>query len=210
MFLTDSQEKSFWQKYKGYIIEAIIIFLVIAGLYYVYYRITNAEAIAEQAKQLSQEQTQKAATLENELNISRDNAQKLADSIAKISTGQVQPNTTFYVTAPTVPSAAEQVQKRINDYDTTLPAAALEKTDRTVVTPVTKDSSGNILPADQQKVDVYKINLSKDHKIKAGATYVDSHAYWNLGYQQKRFEAIAHMQGENIKGVTGMYTIKEW
>jgi hypothetical protein len=51
-------------------------------------------------------------------------------------------------------------------WDATLPPAALENTDRTVVTPITKDSTGATLPAAQQKVDVYKIDL--DHHIEFG------------------------------------------
>lgn len=147
-----------WEKYRW---PVIVFILVIAGIHYAYQRVMNAEALAEQAKQLSQQQTQAAGSLKNELDISKANAQNLADSIAKIAAGQTQPNTTFYVTAPTVQAAADQVQEKINDHNTTLPSVVLEKTDRTVVTPVIKDSTGNTLPAEQQKVDVYKITLDK-------------------------------------------------
>jgi hypothetical protein len=46
----------------------------------------------------------------------------------------VQPINHFAVQAPTVQVAAEDVTKRINDKDPTLPPAALDKTDNTIVT----------------------------------------------------------------------------
>jgi len=88
------------------------------------------------------------------------------------------------VTAPTVEKAATIVENQIAANDPTLPPAALEKTDRTVVTPIIKDAMGQTLPADQQKVDVYKINLRKDHRIKVGATVLDDKVYESIGYEQ--------------------------
>ena len=88
--------------------------------------------------------------------------------------------------------------------------AAREKTDRTVVTPITKDKDGKDLPADQQKVDVYKINLRKDHRIKAGASVIDGKALMTVGYEQGRFEALAHFDGGKYKGATVMYNVAEW
>ena len=88
--------------------------------------------------------------------------------------------------------------------------AAREKSDRTVVTPITKDVDGKDLPADQQKVDVYKINLRKDHRIKAGATIIDGKALVTVGYEQGRVEALAHFDGGKYKGATVMYNVAEW
>ena len=88
--------------------------------------------------------------------------------------------------------------------------AAREKTDRTVVTPIIKDKDGHDLPPDQQKVDVYKINLRKDHRIKAGASVIDGKALMTVGYEQGRFEALAHFDGSHYKGATVTYNIIEW
>ena len=94
--------------------------------------------------------------------------------------------------------------------DAALPMAAREKTDRTVVTPIVKDKDGQDLPPDQQKVDVYKINLRKDHRIKAGASFIDGKALMTVGYEQGRFEALAHFNGGKYKGATVMYNVAEW
>ena len=72
------------------------------------------------------------------------------------------------------------------------------------------DGSGKDLSPEAQKVDVYKINLRKDHRIKAGASVIDGKALMTIGYEQGRFEALAHFDGARYKGVTVMYTVAEW
>nr|WP_314806739.1 hypothetical protein [uncultured Selenomonas sp.] len=117
---------------------------------------------------------------------------------------------TYYVSAPTVERAAQVVERQIREDDPTLPRAAREKSDRTVVTPITQDKDGKQLPTEKQKVDVYKINLRKDHRIKAGASVVDGKALMSIGYEQGRFEALVHFDGSRYKGATVMYNIAEW
>ena len=102
------------------------------------------------------------------------------------------------------------VERQIREDDPTLPRAAREKADRTVVTSITQDKDGKDLPSDQQKVDVYKINLRKGHRIKAGATMIDGKALMSVGYEQGRFEALAHFDGSRYKGATVMYNVAEW
>ena len=159
---------------------------------------------------MTQEETRDARELRDRLDISAANANALEKRIAAIQAGQRAPSTTYYVTAPTVERAATVVERQIRTDDATLPMAAREKTDRTVVTPITKDKDGQDLPADQQKVDVYKINLKKDHRIKAGATIIDGKALMTVGYEQGRFEALAHFDGGKYKGATVMYNVAEW
>ena len=78
------------------------------------------------------------------------------------------------------------------------------------MTPITKDKDGKELPPDKQKVDVYKVNLRKDHRIKAGATMVDGKAYAAVGYEQGRFEALMHFDGTKPHGASVMYNVVEW
>lgn len=78
------------------------------------------------------------------------------------------------------------------------------------MTPIIKDAIGKTLPAERQKVDVYKMDLRKDRSIKAGVTTVDSTAYETIGYEQGRMEALAHFNGTNFKGATVMYNVIEW
>ena len=66
------------------------------------------------------------------------------------------------------------------------------------------------MPTEEQKVDVYKINLRKDHRVKAGMSVMDGKALMSIGYEQGRFEALAHFDGSRYKGATVMYNVAEW
>lgn len=184
--------------------------VVIFGIAYAVGRYAGHEADQGKPVLMRQEDTQDARKLKDRLDISTANAAALEKRITAIQAGQRAPSTTYYVTAPTVERAATVVERQIRTDDATLPMAAREKTDRTVVTPITKDKDGQDLPPDQQKVDVYKINLRKDHRIKAGATMIDGKALATIGYEQGRFEALAHFDGRKYKGATVMYNVAEW
>ena len=184
--------------------------VVIFGIAYAVGRYAGHEAAEVKPVVMTQEETQDVRKLKDRLDISTANANALEKRITAIHAGQRTPSTTYYVTAPTVERAATVVERQIRTDDATLPMAAREKTDRTVVTPITKDMDGKDLPADQQKVDVYKINLRKDHRIKAGATMIDGKALMTVGYEQGRVEALAHFDGGKYKGATVMYNVAEW
>ncbi len=168
------------------------------------------QTATEKPSVMTQGQTQDTAALRAQLDISRANAQALQKRLTEAQAGQRAPTVTYHVTAPTVERAAQVVERQIREDDPTLPMVAREKTDRTVVTPITQDKDGKDLPADQQKVDVYKINLRKDHRIKAGATMIDGKVLMSIGYEQGRFEALAHFDGGRYKGATVTYNIIEW
>lgn len=184
--------------------------VVIFGIAYAVGRYAGHEAEQEKPVVMTQEETQDARELRDRLDISTANANALEKRITAIQSGQRAPTTTYYVTAPTVERAATVVEWQIREDSPTLPMAAREKSDRTVVTPIVKDKDGQALPPDQQKVDVYKINLRKDHRIKAGATMIDGKALMTVGYEQGRVEALAHFDGGKYKGATVMYNVAEW
>lgn len=178
----------------------VLVLAVVAALAYRYHAGTQ-EAL-RQAQAMTEEQARDAETLRERLRISEGQAQQLARAVERAQEGKTQPITHVTVTAPTVERAAAQVQERINKRDTTLPAEALAKSDRTVVAPQPDNK--------EYQVGVYKINLNKTRKIKAGVTQVDSHTYWTAGLQVGRWEALAHGQGGDVKGGSVIYTIAEW
>ena len=188
----------------------VILCLLLVCIAYAVGRYAGHEAAEEKPVVMTQEQTQDVKELRNQLDISERNAADLQRKLADVQRGGQAPSTTYYVTAPTVERAATVVERQIHMDDAALPMAAREKSDRTVVTPITKDVDGKDLPADQQKVDVYKINLRKDHRIKAGASVIDGKALMTVGYEQGRFEALAHFDGGKYKGATVMYNVAEW
>ena len=189
----------------------VILCLLIVGIAYVVGRHSAPkQTVTEKPTFMTQVQTQDAAALRAQLDISKSNADALQKRLAEAQAGQRAPTTTYYVSAPTVERAAQVVEKQIREDDPKLPRAAREKTDRTVVTPITKDKDGHELPPEEQKVDVYKINLNKAHKIKAGASVINGKALMSIGYEQGRFEALAHFDGSRYKGATVMYNVAEW
>lgn len=199
-----------WIKDHKIVVLAVLL-VVIIGIAYV----VGRQSVGKQTEQqkpavVTQEQTRDAKALQRQLDISRANAEALRQQLATVQAEQRAPAATYYVTAPTVERAATIVESQIKADDPTLPMAARERTDRTVVTPIVKDKDGKELPPEQQKVDVYKINLRKDHRIKAGATMVDGKAYATVGYEQGRFEALVHLDGARVRGGSVMYNVVEW
>ena len=189
----------------------VILLILLIGIAYAVGRDSATEQTTVQKPAvMTQEETQDMAALRAQLDISKSNAETLQKRLAEVQSGQRAPTVTYHVTAPTVERAAQVVERQIREDAPTLPRAAREKTDRTVVTPITQDKGGKDLPADQQKVDVYKINLRKDHRIKAGASVIDGKVLMSVGYEQGRFEALAHFDGARYKGATVTYNIIEW
>ena len=201
--------KDFAAEHKTVVLVVILVMLV--GIAYAVGRHSVAEqTVAEKPAIMTQGQTQDAAALRAQLDVSRANAEALQKRLTEVQAGQRTPSATYYVQAPTVERAATIVERQIKEDAPTLPRAAREKSDRTIVTPITKDKDGQPLAPEEQKVDVYKVNLRKDHRIKAGTSVIDGKALMSIGYEQGRFEALAHFDGSRYKGVTVMYNVAEW
>ena len=189
----------------------VILCLLLVGIVYaIGWHSAPEQTAAEKPAVLTQKQTQDTAALRAQLDISKSNAETLPKRLAEAQAGQRAPTVTYHVTAPTVERAAQVVERQIREDSQTLPRAAREKSDRTVVTPITKDKDGKDLPAEEQKVDVYKINLRKDYRIKAGVTQIDTQTYWTAGVQIGRWEGLVHGQAGKVKGGSVMYTVAEW
>lgn len=150
---------------------------------------------------MPQEQTTDTQAVKKQLGVSQNTAEKITKEIHYIQTGETQPSVTYYVTAPTVETAAEKVAADIKDGQPTVPKEAAQKSDRTVVT----------ADKDKQKVDVYKINLNKSHKIKAGVMTADGKTYGGIGYQAGKWEGMVYTRsGKKIEAVSITYTLAEW
>lgn len=163
--------------------------------------IRNNEKRAERANTMNYEDSVKSDKIYHTLHVDAGNAKEIAREIRYIHGGKTSPDVTYYVTAPTVEEAATRTVRDIDTGNAELPPAAVEKTDRTLVTADTK----------RQQVDVYKINLRKDHKIKAGLLQVDGKTYAGIGYQAGRWEgAVYTRDGRGIQAGTLMYTVTQW
>ena len=163
----------------------------VAGIIY-----GHEKSLKERAKIVRPEELKKTDTIQKTLSIDKDNAERLKEKIPAS-----QPNVTYYITSPSVERAAEETKERINNNDESLPKIAAEKTDRTVVTP----------NEEKQKVDVYKINLNKNHKVKAGVMTTGDKTYYGVGYQQGRWEGMIYTRsGKKIEAGSVTYTVAEW
>lgn len=137
----------------------------------------------------------------DKLKLSDDSAKAVTREIYRIQQTQPTPQVTYYVQAPDLTRGAETVARDIQEDKPSVPAAAREKTDRTVVT----------ADHERQKVDVYKINLRKSHKIKAGVLTADGKTYGGIGYQAGRWEGMLYTRsGKKINAASITYTLAEW
>jgi len=156
-------------------------------------------------KVMKYQDTTNPGKLKNTLDVDSNTAGQLVKEIEYIHDGKIAPETTYYVTAPNLEKAADDTASNIKTTMTTgkntnnLPTAAVEKTDRTVVTANT----------DQQQVDVYKINLRNNHKIKGGVLYHDNGLSVGTGYQAGKWEGMAYV-GYGKPDYAVNYTWKEW
>lgn len=137
----------------------------------------------------------------DKLKLSDDSARAVTREIYHIQQTQPTPQVTYYVQAPDLTAGAETVARDIKEDRPSVPAAAREKTDRTVVT----------ADHDRQKVDVYKVSLRKPHKIKAGLMTANGKTYGGIGYQAGRWEGMVYTRtGRKVEAAALTYTIAEW
>ena len=118
------------------VIKWVLIVAVIAGLAAIVDHFSTRQSTAEKPAVITQEKTQDTAALRAQLDISKSNAEALQRRLAEVQAGQRAPAATYYVQAPTVERAATIVERQIKEDAPTLPRAAREKADRTVVTPI--------------------------------------------------------------------------
>lgn len=180
-------------KWAAVVSALLLVMAIVAGL--VYYHDRQKE---EAPKVLTTEQIKDPEAVAKKVQVSQPAAREIVREIERTSGGT--PAITYYVQSPSLDKAAETVQRQIETKSPEAPAGVLAESNRTIVT------------ADKQlnKVDVYKINLRKAHKLKSGMTYINNKAYLSAGYQAGRWEGLAHFNQNGFQGATLMYTIKEW
>lgn len=178
------------------------LFCVLTGfcLFGIYFAVNHAKRPSDEPVRMRFSDTEDKNSVKRQLRTSDREATEIVTKIERIHDGKTAPNVSYYVTAPNLNAAADRTEHAIRKNDSQIPSAARAKSDRTVVT----------VNEEKQKVDVYKINLRNNHKIKAGSTYIDGNPYLSIGYQAGRVEGIAHIGQAGRQGGTLLYTIKEW
>ena len=166
----------------------------------IYFAVQHEKKPVESPVQMRFSDTTDKIAVKKNLHVDDKTAGELVTRIERIHEGTVSPNVTYYVSAPDLQTAANTTEAAIRNKNPRLPKEAVANSDRTVVT----------VDDTKQKVDVYKINLRNNHKVKAGGTYIDGKPYLSIGYQTGRVEGIAHIGQDGRRGGTLLYTIKEW
>ena len=167
-----------------------VVLIIICTAFYI-----NSREKVEQPKVIPQTTMSNLVELAKEIKVTPKQASQIVEVIP-----QSKPVITYTVVAPVVEKAAVKTAEAIKNKSPDIPKEATANTDRTVVVPNTE----------KHKVDVYKINLNKEHKIKAGATVINDKIYPSIGYQAGRVEGLMHFDGSIIKGATVMYTVVQW
>ena len=180
----------------------LALFCVLNGfcLFGIYFAVYHAKRASDEPTRMQFSDTTDKNSVKRQLRTSDREAAEIVTKIERIHDGTTRPNVSYYVTAPNLMTAADKTEQAIRKNDSQIPLAARAKSDRTVVT----------VDDERQKVDVYKINLRNNHKIKAGGTYIDGKPYLSIGYQAGRVEGIMHTDGTGVRGCSLMYTVKEW
>ncbi|MGE1061185.1 hypothetical protein NXG27_00845 [Megasphaera paucivorans] len=197
---------NFIKKHKK-IIVCVVCAVVVAVLLGIglYFYLHHEKTVQEAPKVMKYPDTTNPGKLKNTLDVDDGTANQLVKQIEYIHDGEIPPETIYYVTAPTLKKAANDTADDIKTTMDTgkntknLPTAAVEKTDRTVVTANTE----------QQQVDVYKINLRNNHKLKGGVLYHDNGLSVGAGYQAGKWESMAYA-GHGKPDYAVNYTWKEW
>ena len=168
--------------------QLLVIIILAVLCIFLYFK---KQEVIQEPTIVKQEQLKNTDEIKKELHVTKEQAQDIQQGIEH----KGKPKVSYYVNANNVEQGAVEVQKQIKN-NADIPKEAKEKTDRTVVVP----------NKEEQKVDVYKINLRKDTKIKAGMTVVNEKVYPTIGVEHKRIEALYHVGG----GVSVMYTVAQW
>lgn len=190
----DNEKTGRWLKH------GLFCVLTLFCLIGIYFAVHHVKQPSDEPVRMRFSDTEDKNSVKRQLRVSDREAAQIVTKIERIHDGKTAPNVSYYVTAPNLNAAADKTEQAIRKNDGQIPLAARAKSDRTVVT----------VDEEKQKVDVYKINLRNNHKIKAGGTYIDGKPYLSIGYQAGRIEGIVHTDGTGVQGGTVMYTIKEW
>ena len=132
-----------------YSVILLTVILCVIGAYY--YGLHNSKPVI-----MSPADVQNPIAVADKLNVSPNVATQIVKEIQTVV--QKEPVVTYQVQAPSTQKAAEVVQKQI---ETNTTPVKLPSADKTIVTP------------QEQKVDVYRINLDRKWEVGAGAIYKD-------------------------------------
>ncbi|MDD3157277.1 hypothetical protein [Anaeromusa sp.] len=191
-------------KIAAYVGIAVLVLALIGGLAWLWHKNSATEDALQKAAVMTAAQAASSDYWQNQLNMSKQNADAAVAAVKAAQSGSLAPSVTFVQQSPTVGQAAETVAQRINSKDATLPAAALAKTDRTTVVPqqvAQKDGS------QQWQVGVYKVNNYRNWEWGVGVGMQDGKKYVPIEIQ-RNYSRDRAISAEYHVGGGGGYEVK--
>lgn len=186
----------------AYVGVALLVLALIGGLAWLWHKSNANEEALQKAAVMTATEAANSNYWQNQLNMSKQNADAAVAAVKAAQAGNLAPSVTFVQQSPTVEKAAETVAQRINAGDKTLPSMALEKTDRTAVVPqeVTKKDGTK-----EWQVGLYKINNYKNWEWGGGVGWHGGDTYYPLSLQRnfnkdRALEAEYHVGGKKEGG----------
>ncbi len=182
----------------------LLVVALIGGLVWLWQKNNANEEALQKAAVMTAAQAASSDYWQNQLNMSKQNADAAVAAVKAAQTGNLAPSVTFVQQSPTVGQAADTVAQRINAKDATLPPAALAKTDRTTVVPqqvTQKDGS------QEWQVGVYKVNNYRNWEWGVGVGVQDGKRYVPIEIQ-RNYSRDRAVSAEYHVGGGGGYEVK--
>lgn len=215
---------------KEYLALGILIIVIIMAVFFGWHKEAANEARVQKAIVMSHEEAKDKNVLQNTLDMSKQNAQLLANFISQAQEGKVKPVADFMVQAPSIVEATKQVVTRINGRDLTLPATALAKSDNTIVSTeklsdeqqfaarnVNEKSAGldKTKVNEEYQVAVYKNNNYRNWEWSIGYGQQNGEGYIPVGLQRnyskdKAVVVELHLDTYKMKNITGWEVKQVW
>ena len=177
----EQQDTSYIGKFvKAHAIDLVFLLILLIVLYFLYQMKLDNDKLRQELSTKPVVMTPQQATdsnyLRNKLDMEKRDAEKTTVIIEKAQQGQIQPQGTVVVQAPSVEKAVERVYEKIEKKDPTMAPEALEKSDKTIVAPQPEN--------EDYKVGVYKIDLQKKNSIGVGVGQHDGKTYIPVSYER--------------------------
>ena len=178
------------------LVVSILVNGIFFGCYHLYKEYTSIKE--KEPIVLDEKEVEDINTVQDKLNVNKQNAQEIVTQIKEIHTEQKQPIITYIETsAKTTEEAAQITQEKIISKDDSIPDEAKEDTDKTIVSP------------NGTRVDVYKINTYRNWEAGIGVGKYDNETYIPVSLQrnydrchsveiQANFDTEGHYKGSQV------------
>lgn len=182
--------KTSFQKYWKLVLFIFMVLIIICLAFQCQQLQKEVQTKNDDIVVMEQDHATNLNALQNELKINKQNAEILQEEIVKAQNATREPVVTYSEPYSSVDEVIRVTEKRLSESDSTLPTAALEDTDKTVVT---AQPNNEEIP-----VGVYKINTYRNWEMGIGAGVHDGDLYIPVSIQRNyskshSVEATVHL-----------------